>query len=89
MDEKIRELCRSNLRENLKKVETEGELEKLDVIQDVPEAAEDEKEDKSEEGELKPDIEEDLFQIIQDALKRKAQDELPPQEELDRAQKKV
>jgi hypothetical protein len=78
----------SNLRENLKKVETEGELEKLDAIQDVPEAAEDEKEDKSEEGELKPDIEEDLFQIIQDALKRKAQDELPPQEELDRAQKK-
>lgn len=42
MDEKIRDLCRSNLRENLNKVETEGELDKLEAIQDVPEAAEDE-----------------------------------------------
>lgn len=88
MDEKIRELCRSNLRENLKKVETEGELEKLDAIQDVTEAAEDEKDDQNEQG-VKSDIEEDLYQIIQDALKRKAQDELPPPEEVDRAQKKV
>jgi len=58
MDDKIRELCRSNLRENLKKVETEGELEKLDAIQDVPEAAE---EGKSEEEEAKLDLEDDVY----------------------------
>jgi|LakMenEpi03Aug12_release.lakeMendotaPanAssembly.Ray.scaffolds.fasta_scaffold3486565_1 hypothetical protein len=57
MDDKIRELCRSNLRENLKKIETEGELEKLDAIQDVvPEVAEEEKDDK-----IVDELEDDVY----------------------------
>ena len=57
MDDKIRELCRSSLRENLKKIETEGELEKLDAIQDVvPEVAEEEKDDK-----IVDELEDDVY----------------------------
>lgn len=69
MDDKIRDLCRSNLRENLKNIKLEQEDDEiLEIIKDeeAPDA------DVRSQG-SSPELEEEIYQIIQDALKRKEQ----------------
>ena len=64
MDVKIRDLCRSNLRENLKG------LKKDDGSNDIPNEEEPAAEPVKEEKDL--DTENEIYTIIQEALKRKS-----------------